>query len=82
MELTEKDGKPFLDTNVCAMVGAYRAGLVTSDVLGKAFEPEERFENSDGTGIVFDSDYFGSHRGLRIMPGPFADGDPILPLWS
>ena len=82
VELIEKDGKPFLDTNVCALVGAYRAGLVTSDVLGKAFEPEERFENSDGTDIVFDSDYFGSHRGLRIMPGPFADGDPTLPLWS
>ncbi|MBR6706568.1 MAG: right-handed parallel beta-helix repeat-containing protein [Clostridia bacterium] len=82
VELTEKDGKPFLDTNVCTLVGAYRAGLITSDVLGKAFEPEERFENSDGTGIVFDSDYFGSHRGLRIMPGPFADGDPTLPLWS
>ena len=46
--------------------------MVNSDVLGKAFEPEERFENPDGTPIVFDRDYFGSHRGTEILPGPFA----------
>lgn len=44
--------------------------MIDSDVLGKAFEPEERFENPDGTAIRFDSDYFGTHRGVDVIPGP------------
>ena len=46
--------------------------MVNSDILGCAFEPEERFENPDGTDIVFDRDYFGGHRGVNVIPGPFA----------
>ena len=46
--------------------------MIDSDVLGKAFEPEERFENPDGTAIRFDCDYFGTHRGVDVIPGPFA----------
>ena len=49
--------------------------MVNSDILGYAFEPEERFENPDGTDIVFDSDYFGNHRGIRVLPGPFASAE-------
>ena len=41
--------------------------------LGCAFEPEQRFENPDGTDIRLDTDYFSAHRGLKTMPGPFAD---------
>ena len=39
---------------------------------GYAFEPEQRFENPDGTSIVFNEDYFGEHRGISTIPGPFA----------
>lgn len=46
--------------------------LISSDILGKAFEPEERFENPDGSDIVFDRDYLGETRSLKILPGPFA----------
>lgn len=36
----------------------------------------------DGTDIVFDRDYFGDHRGLDVMPGPFAsDSELARPLW-
>ena len=38
---------------------------------------EERFENTDGTDIVFDSDYFGDHRGAVVVPGPFASADEL-----
>ena len=41
--------------------------------LEQAFEPEQPFENPDGTPIQFDADYFGSHRGVDVVPGPFAD---------
>ena len=46
--------------------------LITSDILGKAFEPEQRFEAADGTAITFDTDIFGKKREGRIVPGPFS----------
>ncbi len=70
--LAEKDGKWLLDTNVYAFLKDFRAGIVTSDLLGKAFEPEQRFENPDGTEIIFNRDYFGDHRETDTLPGPFA----------
>ena len=68
------DGRQVLKTNVYDYIGSFRAGIVTSDILGCAFEPEQRFENPDGTEIIFDRDYFGAHRGLDALPGPFAEG--------
>ena len=67
-----QDGRPVLSTNLYEFLGDFSTGMVNSDVLGCAFEPEERYENPDGTDIVFDRDYFGGHRGLRVLPGPFA----------
>ena len=72
LELAEKDGKIVLKTNLYDLIGDFRASLVSSETLGKAFEPEQRFENPDGTDIIFDTDYSGNHRGLEILPGPFA----------
>ncbi len=72
LELTQKDGKPVLATNLYEFLGDYAADMVNSDVLGYAFEPEEAFENPDGTPITFDEDYFGNHRGAQVLPGPFA----------
>lgn len=43
-----------------------------NQVLGMAFEPEEYYENPDGTPINFNTDYFGDHRGEAVIPGPFA----------
>ena len=48
-------------------------GILTSDTLGYAFEPEQRFESPDGSAITLDVDYFGNHRGVSAMPGPFAE---------
>ncbi|MCR4895187.1 MAG: right-handed parallel beta-helix repeat-containing protein [Lachnospiraceae bacterium] len=74
VELTEKNGKYSLKTNVYGLLKDFTGSLITSDVLGEAFEPEQRFENPDGTAITFDSDFFGNHRGLSVLPGPFAEG--------
>jgi hypothetical protein len=46
--------------------------LISSETLGMAFEPEERFENPDGSDIVFDIDFNGQKRQGRIVAGPFA----------
>ncbi len=46
--------------------------LVTSDLLGKSYHAEERFEEPDGSAYVFDHDYFGNVRPAQNpMPGPF-----------
>ena len=74
VELTEKDGRYILKTNVYSYIKDFADGIITSDILGCAFEPEQRFENPDGSAIIFDSDYLGAHRGLSALPGPFAEG--------
>ena len=75
VELVEEDNKLFLKTNVYELLGNFRDGIINSDILGYAFEPEQRFENPDGTAILFNEDYLGSHRGTATIPGPFASGE-------
>ncbi len=80
--LTEKDGKPVLKTNLYTKLKNFKDRIITSDLLGNAFEPEQRFENPDGTEIIFNRDYFGNPRGLDTIPGPFAEAeDSTKPLW-
>ena len=82
VDLEEKDGHPVLRTNVYSLLKDFRVSMIDSDTLGKAFEPEERYENTDGTDIVFNTDYLGGHRGIGVLPGPFASAeDAEKPLW-
>lgn len=75
VELLEKDGNYYLDTNIYDCLKAFMGRIINTDVLGMAFEPEQRFENPDGTDIQFDKDYFGGHRGVDVIPGPFANAE-------
>ena len=72
--LEEKDGRWILKTNVYDLLGDFRDGIITTETMGKAFEPEQPFEHPDGTPIIFNSDFFGAHRGAAALPGPFAEG--------
>ena len=72
VELEERDGQYYLKTNVYDLMDGFKAGIINSDILGYAFEPEQRFENPDGTEIIFTEDYLGGHRGVSAVPGPFA----------
>ena len=74
VELVEKDGHYSIKTNVYEFLKDFRTGIINSDILGYAFETEQRFEDPDGSTIIFDQDYLGEHRGVAAMPGPFADG--------
>ena len=67
-----KKGEPYLESDLFALLSE-SCDVVSSATLGKAFEPEQRFENTDGSQIVFNEDYFGDHRGIHPLPGPFAD---------
>lgn len=77
VELVEKDGKYTIDTNLFELLGDYEVGIINTDILGKAFEPEQRFENRDGSDIIFDQDYYGDHRGVSAAPGPFASVESL-----
>ena len=81
VELTEDSGRCVLKTNVYDFLKDFRDGQINSDLLGCAFEPEQRFENPDGTAIQFDRDYFGGHRGVETLPGPFAEGKDCQIVW-
>ena len=74
VNVKEEGDKVYLETNLKDVLGAFTASLVTTEVLGKAFEPQQRFEDRDGSDIVFDTDYFGAKR-TAIIPGPFAGLD-------
>ena len=46
--------------------------MISTEVLGEAFESEQKFENPDGSEIVFNADIFGNKRDVVPLPGPFA----------
>ena len=75
VELDCSDDKYILKTNVFELVKDFKVHMIDTETLGKAFEPEEYYENPDGTPITFNEDYFGNKRGLKVIPGPFAESD-------
>ena len=82
VEVELENVRPVLSTNVYELLEGFTGRRIDTQVLGKAFEPEEYFENPDGTPITFDQDYFGDHRGAHPLPGPFAGKDAVgQPLW-
>ena len=77
LEIEEKDGVYTLKTNVYEFLKDFKAGIINSDILGNAFEPDQRFENPDGSAITFDRDYFGNSRGVNTIPGPFSSEESL-----
>lgn len=75
VKITGTEGSYRLTTDLQSCLGQFKVNLLNSESLGKAFEPEQRFENPDGTDIVFDTDYFGYKRNADVIPGPFASAD-------
>ena len=74
----EKDGKVLLKTNLYELLKklpketAEKYRLLKTDDIMMAFEPEEKYENPDGSPITFDTDFFGKKRSGAIIPGPFS----------
>lgn len=54
---------------------AKKDNLITSDILGKARIPNQRFENPDGSALTIDVDYMGRKRKAKNPnAGPFEQG--------
>ena len=80
----ENGGSIKLKTNLYDLVSAgkipadvFKCKLMRTEDIAPAFEPEQNYENPDGTPIVFDIDFFGKKRGANPIAGPFADGSEI-----
>lgn len=71
LRLENVDGNYVLKTNLYEAMPELSTQMITTEVLGEAFEPEQKFENADGTPIAFDIDYFGAQRTATPVPGPF-----------
>ncbi|WP_394922485.1 right-handed parallel beta-helix repeat-containing protein [uncultured Robinsoniella sp.] len=73
VNLVEENGNYRIETNIYSLLDGWTTSIIDSDVLGEAFEPEQRFENPDGSTIVFNRDFHGNLRSLSALPGPFAN---------
>ena len=69
----EDNGRYTLHTNLYEFLPRNFTIPVNTQFLGLAFEPEQRFENPDGSEISFDTDYFGRKRGRYPVAGPFEE---------
>ncbi len=72
-ELICDGDKVSFKTDIYEHLPKERPGMISSAVLGSAFESEQRFENPDGSEIIFNEDFFGDHRGARPVAGPFEE---------
>lgn len=75
VNVVEEDGKYRLETNLYEYLPEFGTNIISSELLGEAFEPEERFENPDGTDIIFREDFVGEIRSFNPLAGPFASRD-------
>ncbi len=81
----EKNGKIWLKTNLYDLISekkiptnAFECKLMKTEDIPPAFEPEQNYENPDGSPIVFDTDFFGKKRDSgKLIAGPFAKADEI-----
>ncbi len=69
LKLIEKNGVWTLDMELPGALP--EVSMMNTGLLGEAFEPEQRYEQPDGSEIVFDEDYFGFKRTVSL-PGAFA----------
>ncbi len=72
LSIEEVDGKYVFRSNLGEVMGEMNCKLLATDDLGYAFEPEEKYENPDGSPIVFNRDFYGKDTGLTPLVGPFA----------
>lgn len=71
-KLTESNGKFIFETDAYETLKADgRKKMISTQTLGEAFEPEEKFENPDGSEIIFNEDIYGNHREANPLAGPF-----------
>lgn len=73
IKLEERKDGVYLSITLDKAVTKMKNQIVSSELLGKAQIPYQRFENPDGTEIIIDTDYSGNKRNLKNPSvGPFS----------
>lgn len=73
ISVEEKEDGWYLKTNLYDIIKEETDGIISTETLGMAFEPEQKYENPDGSPIIFNQDFFGNHRDVKTVAGPFTD---------
>ena len=72
IQIEEKEDGIYLSMNIDKSVTRMKNELVSTELLGEAIIPKQKFENPDGTEITIDTDYSGKKRNTgNPSPGPF-----------
>jgi len=73
IQIEETEEGVWLSMMMDESIARMKNQVVSTEMLGKAMIPNQRFENPDGSEITIDADYFGELRNLRNpFPGPFS----------
>lgn len=73
ISVEKKEDGWYLKTNLYDIIKEETDGIISTETLGMAFEPEQKYENPDGSPIIFNQDFFGNHRDVKTVAGPFTD---------
>ena len=73
ISVEKKEDGWYLKTNLYDIIKEETDGIISTETLGMAFEPEQKYENPDGSQIIFNQDFFGNHRDVKTVAGPFTD---------
>jgi hypothetical protein len=83
--LEEKATGVYLDISLDENYYNFKGSFITTELLGKTRVTKAMFENSDGTHLIMDKDYFGNLRSAgNTAAGPFVDlkkGEVRLKVW-
>ena len=82
LTLSEEDGELVLATDLYDYLPRGNTRTMSTSNLGMAFEPEQRFEDSDGNDLILDQDYLGVRRGIHPMCGPFEEPAASYVVWT
>ncbi len=72
VEINPALGTVQIQINEPELIRGAAASLITTDLLGKTYHADMKYEEPDSTPYCFDTDYFGSKRpDTAVTPGPF-----------
>ena len=72
LKIIEDNNNVFLQFTLDDLHFNHKCSLITTELLGKAKMPKQAFENTNGTTLKIDIDFFGNKRSLKNpTAGPF-----------
>ncbi len=80
-EVKEENGHWIFRSNLYEYLPHLATEFISTEMLGKAFEPEQAYESPDGSPIRIAEDYCGVRRAAHPAIGPFEKGTGEWIVW-